>query len=71
MSHGFKGFDRKPLFKILEVGVQKLHVSIKPPFCSNPRVVNQGQITSEIDLKHSYTPQNDPKIETAKLKIWI
>ena len=40
-SHGFKSFDKKTLLGILEVGVQKVHVGMNPPFGSNPRVVKK------------------------------
>ena len=47
-SQGFKSFDKETLLGILEVGVQKVHVGMNPPFGSNPRVVNDNKTSFEM-----------------------
>ena len=41
-SHGFKSFDKKTLLGVLEVGVQKVHVGMNPPFGPNQKVVKSS-----------------------------
>ena len=50
-SHGFKSFDKKTLLGILEVGVQKVHVGMNPPFGPNQRVVKEVYLFEFYDLR--------------------